>query len=125
MIQMKFYTAIRVVLKIRELFLEYEKGQRIDDIIKIADLEVHGGVQNDYGQITTLKKQITQSLAEIYAGVEEVGPAISVCPQIVTTVSSLMANEVLNNLWLNPQLLNTMLVVELSDYSIFKVPLAK
>jgi len=35
-----------------------------------------------------------------------------------------MANEVLNNIWLKPQLLNTMLIVELSDYLIFKIPLA-
>lgn len=84
---------------------------------------VHGGVQGDYGQITTIKPGVTKRLHEIFPNVEDSTSPLSVCPPIVTCIGSLMAHEVLKNLWNIPQLLNTLLIVELSDFSFFKVQL--
>ncbi|GAK58805.1 ThiF family protein [Candidatus Vecturithrix granuli] len=84
---------------------------------------VHGGVQEDYGQLTTIVKQQTPLLKDIYYGMPQEEKMIPVCPQIVFCLGSLMAYEVQKNLWNEPELRNTLLVVELSDFSFSKIPL--
>ncbi len=86
---------------------------------------VHGGVQNDYGQVTTIKKNQTKSLKELFIDIETSASPLPVCPQIVYNIGSIMAYEILNNLWQEPHLVNTMLVIELSDFSTFKIDLGK
>ncbi len=81
---------------------------------------VHGGVQNDFGQITTIKIGVTQTLKEIYPGAHIPGP-VPIIPQTVIAIGSLMAQEIINNLFDKPQLLNKMLILELADFSMFKV----
>ena len=86
---------------------------------------VHGGVLNDYGQVTTIKQGITRTLRELYANAEDPKDTpLPVCPSIVICVGTLLAHEVLNNLWGAPQLLNTMLIVELSDFTFSKLTLS-
>ena len=86
---------------------------------------VHGGVLNDYGQVTTIKPGVTSALRELYANAEDPTDApLPVCPSIVICVGTLLAHEVLNNLWGAPQLLNTMLIVELSDFTFSKLSLS-
>lgn len=85
---------------------------------------VHGGVQNDFGQITTIIPDITQSLKDIYPGIH-IPVAVPVVPQIVMSIGSLMAQETINNLLEKPQLLNKMLILELADFSMFKVEINK
>ncbi len=84
---------------------------------------VHGGVQNDYGQITTIKKHKTPLLQELYAQMEDADSPLPVCPQAVSCIATLLAHEVLNNLWGTPQLLNTLLIVELADFTFSKIQL--
>lgn len=83
---------------------------------------VHGGVRNDYGQITTIRKDATKSLKELCPDIDDPSP-LPVCPGIVSCIGSLMAHEVLNNLWNTPRLINAMLIVELSDFSFSKIRL--
>ena len=85
---------------------------------------VHGGVQNDFGQITTIQPSKTQTLKEIYPGMH-IPVSLPIVPQIVITIGSLMTHEIINNLFSKPQLINKMLIVELSDFSMFKVELKK
>ena len=85
---------------------------------------VHGGVQNDFGQITTIKTGKTQSLEEIYPGLHIPAP-IPIIPQTVNAIGSLMAQEIINNLFDKPQLMNKMLILELVDFSMFKVEIGK
>lgn len=85
---------------------------------------VHGGVRADYGQITTIITHRTQSLKDLYADQTEVAAPIPVSASIVFCVGSLMAHEVLNNLWHEPELVNQLLVVELADFSFSKIQLA-
>jgi molybdopterin-synthase adenylyltransferase len=85
---------------------------------------VHGGVRADYGQITTIIKHRTQPLKDLYADQAEAVAPIPVSASIVFCVGSLMAQEVLNNLWQTPELVNQLLVVELADFSFSKIQLA-
>jgi len=81
---------------------------------------VHGGVQNNFGQITTIRHEKTQSLKEIYPGVH-LPASVPIVPQTVLAIGSLMVQEIINNLFDKSQLLNEMLILELSDLSMFKV----
>jgi len=85
---------------------------------------VHGGIQNDFGQITTTKPGKTQTLKEIFPGLH-IPVSVPIIPQTVMAIGSLMAQEIINNLFGKPQLLNKMLILELSDFSMFKVEIKK
>jgi len=85
---------------------------------------VHGGVQNDFGQITTIKLDETLTLKEIYPGAH-IPVSVPVVPQTVMIIGSLMTQEIINNLFAKPQMLNKMLILELVDFSMFKVGVKK
>ncbi len=96
----------------------------LNDTLLDDQFLVHGGVKNDFGQITTIKNVITQSLKQIFGDYKnEVEPGI--IPQTVITIGSIMAHEIINNIFGKPQLLNKLLIVELSDFSMFKIDLKK
>jgi molybdopterin/thiamine biosynthesis adenylyltransferase len=97
----------------------------LEQLLKDNMFLVHGGVENNYGQITTIKKNATRMLKNLYPNVEDPVSPLPVCPQIVSCVASMMAYEVLNNLWETPQLMNTLLIVELSDFSFSKIQLSQ
>ena len=102
----------------------YKSRFLLNDALKDDQFLVHGGVKNDFGQITTVKNGITQSLRQIFENYkDEVEPGI--IPQTVITLGSLMAQEIINNLFGKPQLLNKLLIIELSDFSMFKIDLKK
>ena len=94
----------------------------LEKLIKQIHFLVHGGVQNDFGQITTIKLGKTQTLSEIYPGAH-IPVSVPIVPQNVFAIGSLMAQEIINNLFYKPQLLNKMLILELADFSMFKVEL--
>ncbi len=98
----------------------YKSRFILNDVLKDNQFMVHGGVKNDFGQITTIKNGITQNLRQIFGDQkDEIEPGI--IPQTVITIGSLMTQEIINNLFGKPQLLNKMLILELSDFSMFKV----
>ena len=109
---------------IADCFDNFSSRFILEQLLKEDMFFVHGGVENDYGQITTIKKNATRMLKEIYPNVEDATSPLPVCPQIVSCVASMMVDEVLNNLWDTPQLLNTLLVVELSDFTFSKIQLS-
>ena len=96
----------------------------LENIIHTEQFLVHGGVQNDFGQITTIKIGVTQTLKEIYPGIH-ISVKVPIIPQTVTVIGSLMAQEIINNLFGKPQLLNKMLILELADFSMFKVEIIR
>ena len=70
----------------------YESRFILNDALLDDQFLVHGGVKNDFGQITTIKIGITQSLKQIFGEQkDEVEPGI--IPQTVITIGSLMAHE--------------------------------
>jgi len=102
----------------------YESRFILNDALKNDQFLVHGGVKNDFGQITTIKNGITQNLKQIFGDQkDEIEPAV--IPQTVITIGSLMAQEIINNIFGKPQLINKLLIVELSDFSMFKVEMKK
>ncbi|PID57514.1 thiamine biosynthesis protein ThiF [candidate division KSB3 bacterium] len=84
---------------------------------------VHGGVQSEYGQVTTMIPRQTPLFSELYARLEDSGSALPVCPQSATCIASLMAHEIINNLWGTPKLANTLLLIDLTDFSLSKIQL--
>ncbi len=102
----------------------YESRFILNDALKDNQFLVHGGVKNDFGQITTIKNEVTQDLKQIFGEQnDEVEPGI--IPQTVITIGSLITHEIINNLFDKPLLLNKLLIVELSDFSVFKINLKK
>ncbi len=85
---------------------------------------VHGGVQETYGQVTTILKNRTPSLKSLYANIENPEGPMAVCSQAVASISSLMSMEVLNNIWGLPRLNGSLLIVELSDFTFSKIALS-
>ncbi len=96
----------------------------LEKLLRINHFLVHGGVQNDFGQITTIISDKTQSLKEIYPGMH-IPVSLPIVPQIVITIGSMIVQEIINNLFDKPQLINKMLIIELSDFSMFKVEMKK
>lgn len=84
---------------------------------------VHGGVQADYGQVTTILKNRTPSLKSIYGNTDEADGPLAVCPQAVACIASAMSYEVLHNIWGEPRLANMLLIIELSDFTFSKITL--
>ena len=96
----------------------------LEKLLQPEHFLVHGGVQNDFGQITTIKPVKTQKLMEIYPGVH-IPVSLPIVPQTVLAIGSLMVQEIINNLFGKPQLLNKMLILELADFSMFKIDINK
>ncbi len=103
----------------------YESRFTLEDCIGKNLFLVHGGVENDYGQVTTIIKGKTQKLSDIYSNMHSSNNRriIAVSTPSVFVVGSLMAYEVVNNILGKPKLINKMLVVELADFSFFKIDL--
>ncbi len=103
----------------------YESRFALEDCIEKNRFLVHGGVENDYGQVTTIIKGKTQKLSDIYSNMHSSNNSriIAVSTPSVFVVASLMAYEVVNNILGKPKLINKMLVVELADFSFFKIDL--
>ena len=97
---------------------------KLEKLMQTQHFLVHGGVQNDFGQITTMKTGVTQTLKKIYPGTH-IPVSVPIIPQTVTAVGSLMTQEIINNLFGIPQLLNKILILELADFSMFKVEIGK
>jgi molybdopterin-synthase adenylyltransferase len=101
----------------------YESRYILEDILEPEQFLVHGGVMNDFGQITTIMKDFTISLKELYKDQQIVHQQIPIIPQTVFTIASLMSHEIMNNILGTPQLLNKLLITELSDFSMSKITL--
>ncbi len=84
---------------------------------------IHGGVANDFGQVTTIQKGKTQSLKDIYKGLTDEHSTKAVATTSVFIIGSLIAQETINVLLKKPKLLNKILVVELSDFYFNKIQL--
>jgi molybdopterin-synthase adenylyltransferase len=102
----------------------YESRFILNDALEENQFLVHGGVKNDFGQITTIKNGITQNLRQIFGDYKDEA-GLGIIPQTVITIGSLMTHEIINNLFDKPQLLNKLLIVELSDFSMFKVEIKR
>ena len=76
---------------------------------------VHGGIEGDQGQVLTLQKGKSQSLADIFTGTRQPQGEIPVTGAGATILAGFMANELFNTIFGKPQLLNRFLIVGLSD----------
>ncbi|WP_051904520.1 HesA/MoeB/ThiF family protein [Hippea jasoniae] len=89
----------------------------LEDLLPEKTFMVHGGIKYNFGQITTIVKDKTQALGDIYAGIEDSSKPIGVAPTAVFVIGGLMAEETLNNIFGKPHFLNKLLIVDLGDFS--------
>ncbi|MDO9578155.1 MAG: hypothetical protein Q7J16_09740, partial [Candidatus Cloacimonadales bacterium] len=59
----------------------------LEQLMQPNQFLVHGGVQNDYGQITTIKIGKTQTLKEIYPGTH-IPVSVPIITQTVLAISA-------------------------------------
>lgn len=76
---------------------------------------IHGGIEGDQGQVLTLQKGKSQSLAEIFTGTRQPQGEIPVTGAGATILAGFMVNELFNTIFGQPQLLNRFLIIGLSD----------
>ncbi|MEA3363623.1 MAG: HesA/MoeB/ThiF family protein, partial [Thermodesulfobacteriota bacterium] len=76
---------------------------------------IHGGIEGDQGQVLTLQKGNSQSLADIFTGAQQPKGEIPVTGAGATLLAGFMVNELFNTIFGKPQLLNRFLIVGLSD----------
>jgi len=84
---------------------------------------IHGGMDDFYGQVLTLQKGGPHDLKKIFSGIRLKKGGIPANGGSSSVVSSIQAYEVLKTLILGPGLLNTILVIDLSDYTFSKINL--
>ena len=99
----------------------YESRFYLETLLPKSKFYIHGGVQNDYGQVISLIKGKSKSLKEIFANSQNQKGVLAVTPPIVFSIASIMAQETINCLWNKPKLLDEFLIVEFSDFSWFKL----
>ncbi len=94
----------------------YSSRFRLYAAIPAGAYLVHGGLQGEEGQVMTLRKGESQSLAEIFAGVEQPAGTIPVTGDTAAVIAGLMSNELFAVINGAPKLLDRCLVFCLSDY---------
>lgn len=87
----------------------------LEAALPLESFLVHGGIERNQGQILTLQKGNSQPLAEIFAGTDQPQGSIPVSGPNVAIIAGLMANELLQVIFGQPNLLNRCLIVGLSD----------
>lgn len=96
----------------------YKSRFDLEKLIESEIFMVHGGVRNDFGQVTTINKE--RSLRTLYQGEQDFEEIIPVLPQIVKIIGSIMTQEIVNNIFGEPQLLDKLVIFELADFSLYK-----
>jgi len=76
---------------------------------------VHGAIEGDQGQVLTIRKGDSQPLIQLFAGTRQPRGTIPVTGANAVTIGSLMANEVFQVIFGQPNLLNRCLVIGLGD----------
>ncbi len=96
----------------------YKSRFELEKLIDSDVFMVHGGVRNDYGQVTTINQG--RSLRALYQGEIDSEEVIPVLPQIVKIIGSIMTQEIINNIIGEPYLLDKLVIFELADFTLFK-----
>ena len=87
----------------------------LDSGLAVGTFLIHGGIEGDQGQVLTLQKGKSQSLAEIFTGSRQPHGEIPVTGAGAAILAGFMVNELFNTIFGQPQLLNRFLIVGLSD----------
>ena len=85
---------------------------------------VHSGVEEFFGQVLTLIKGRSPELSEVFANYDNMERTIPVSANSASTIAALASTEVINNLFGEARLLNSFLVIDLSDFTFSKIDLS-
>ena len=84
---------------------------------------VHSGVEQFFGQVLSLIKGRSIDFLNIFENYDNRERIIPISANVVSVVSSLASTEVLNHLFREPQLLDNLLIIDLSDFTLKRVTL--
>jgi len=87
----------------------------LEAVLATDSFLIHGGIEGDQGQVLTLQKGKSQSMADIFIGTRQPQREIPVTGAGATIIAGFMVNELFNTIFGQPQLLNRFLIVGLSD----------
>jgi molybdopterin/thiamine biosynthesis adenylyltransferase len=92
--------------------------------VKEGSFYIHAGVEEFFGQVSTLVKGRSPELSDIFDNYDNRERTIPVSANSASTISALASTELINNLFGEPKLLNTLLIIDLSDFTFDKVSLS-
>lgn len=102
----------------------FESRFSLWDRMKEGLFYVHAGVEEFFGQVLTLIKGASPELSDIFANYDNRERTIPVSANSASTISALASTELIKNLFGEPKLLNTFLIIDLSDFTFDKVRLS-
>jgi len=86
---------------------------------------VHTGVEQFFGQIISFRKGLGRDVKKVCGNYNSEKRTIPVSGASAASLAALASNEVINNLFGEPKLLDTLLIVDLSDFTFTKMPLRR
>jgi len=101
----------------------YESRIILDDLIKNDMFFVHIAVERNYGHILTLVSGKSGKLSDIIGEFKKSDDITPVSADSVGSIASIASSEVINCIIDKPGLLNTVLYIDLSDFSFRKIEL--
>ncbi len=99
----------------------FESRFALWNLVKKDCFFVHAGVEDFFGQAVTLIRGKSPDLNKIFGNISKEDRVIPVNAAGVSVVSSIASNEVLKNVFDKPELLNVLLIIDLSDYTFSKI----
>lgn len=96
----------------------YSSRFRLETAVSDGTFLVHAGLEGETGQVVSLRKGLSQSLADIFAGVDQPAGSIPVTGDTAAVMAGLMTNELFAVIGGAPKLLDRCLVLCLSDFHI-------
>lgn len=92
----------------------FESRFALEDQLQNGKFMVHVAIRGGFGQITTIVRDSSVSLHQLYSPLHQPEAPVPVAAPIVYCLASIMAQEAMHNLWGTPRLLGEMLVVDMN-----------
>jgi len=109
------------ILGVVDCLDNYESRFALWDRLESGMFLVHSGVERFFGQVLTLIKEKSPMLSDIFLNLDENTRPIPISADSAAVISSIASVEVIKNIFRNPALVNTFLIIDLSDFTFNKI----
>lgn len=92
----------------------FESRFALEDQLRSGKFMVHVAIRGGFGQITTIVRDSSVSLRQLYSSLHQPTEPVPVAAPVVYCLASIMAQEAMHNLWGAPRLLGEMLIVDMN-----------
>ena len=111
------------ILGVADCLDNFESRFALWDKLEPERFFVHTGVERFFGQILSLRKGSSPDFKMIFANYNREQRTIPVSASSASTLAALASNEVINQIFGEPKLLDTLFIVDLSDFTFTKLSL--